>query len=74
MHRTKLVDSLASYCLRMSVDMNDEVKIYRLCVPYITNNKGKGNDLDPKYRRNLLLVLLDLVLLESLLLRPVAIS
>ena len=42
MHLTKLVDLLASHCLP-SVDMNDKVRIYRLCVPY----NGKGGDLGP---------------------------
>ena len=44
------------------------------CVPCIIKNKCKGDDLNPKYRGNLLVALLDLVLLESLLLRPFAIS
>ena len=37
-----------------------------LCKPCITNNEGKGNDVNPKYHRDLLLVLLDLVIPESL--------
>ena len=74
MYRTIRVDLLSGRCLAMFVDMNDQVRICRLCVPRITKNKGKGDDLNPKYRKNLLLVLLDLVLLESLLLRPFATS
>ena len=74
MHRTKLVDLLASHRLLTSVGMNDKVRICRSCVPCITGDKHKANDLNPKYRRNLLLILLDQVLLESLLLRPFAIS
>ena len=74
MHRTKLVDSLASHCLLMSVDMNGKLRICPLCVPCITSNKDKANDLNPEYRTNLLLILLDLVLREPLLLRPFAIS
>ena len=70
MHRTRLVDSLVSHRLLMSVDMNDKNRICRLSVPCITGNKAKANDLNPKYRTNLLLMLFDLVLLESLLWRP----
>ena len=74
MHRTRLVYSLASHRLLMSVDMNNKLRICCLCVPCITGNKAKANDLNPKYRTNLLLMLFDLVLLESLLWRPFTIS
>ena len=65
MHRTTLVDSLVSHHLPMAVDMNDKVRICRSCVPCITGNKDMGNDLNPKYRMNLRLILLFLNLFSG---------